>query len=176
MKGCFETWKDVVAVHSIDDCKDYDGVMVSKKDRAVGTEVDSRDSGNMDNTDTGDKGYTGKGRSPLKDVILSTSSNSPHTVATYLLRTCDSRHPYPHLHITSMIDYTEERLTERVAAASMVQRDMLSLSPEALRKGTLRSGSKSVEYSTTLHEISAELATPEQGYEIFFMVSQLPSL
>ena len=174
MKECFEIWKDAVAVHCTDDDND-DTVMGSKKDGALGTEVDSSDSGNRENIDTGDKvyngytGYMGKGRSPLKDMIPSTSSNSPHTVATYLLRTCapSHPHPYPHPHITSMIDYTEERLTERVAAASMVQRDMLSLSSEAQRKDTQRSGSKSVEYSATLHKISTTIATQNQRYEIF---------
>ena len=165
MKGCFETWKDVVAVHCIDDCNNDDRAMV----RAVGTGVHSRDSRNreiIDTEDMGDTGCTGKGRSPLQHMILSTLSNCPDTVATYSLRTCDPRHPHPHPHITSMIDYTEERLTERVATASMVQRDMLSLPSETQRKGTQRSERKSVEYSTTLHEIISAIATPKQGYEI----------
>lgn len=153
-------------MHCTDDNND-DRVMRSKKDGASGTEMDSRDTG--DTGYTGHNGCTGKGRSPLKDMVLSTSSNSPHTAATYLLRTCAPRHPhpYPHPHITSMIDYTEERLTERVAAASMVQRDMLYLSSQAQRKDTQRSGGNSVEYSATLHKISATIATQNQRYGIF---------
>jgi hypothetical protein len=193
MQEGFERWREsvtvtvAVAVHGEDGC-DGDRVVGCDKDTAVGTDRNSgvdrekgkdREDINRDvgtERDSGrDKGREDRDRerererTPLQDMILSTSLNCPYAATTCLLRTCDPRHP----HITSEIDYTDERLSERVAAASMVLRDWHSLSHSHSNSlshslSSQRGGMNrcdSTEFSITLHENCTMPSTPNPRYE-----------
>lgn len=192
MKEGFERWRERVtvteAVHREDGC-DGDRVVDCDKDTAVGTDRISGVDREKDkdrkrerdmNRDVGterdsgrDKGREDRDRererTPLQDMILSTSLNCPYAATTCLLRTCDPRQP----HITSEIDYTDERLSERVAAASMVLRDWNSLSHSHSNSlshshSSQRGGMNrcdSTEFSITLHENSTMPSTPNPRYE-----------
>jgi hypothetical protein len=192
MKEGFERWREsvtvtvTVAVHGEDGC-DGDSVVGFGKDNAVGIDRNSgvdnrRDKDRMRdmNRDVGtgrdsgrDKGREDRDRArertPLQNMILSTSLNCPYAATTCLLRTCDPRQP----HITSEIDYTDERLSERVAAASMVLHDWHSLSHSHSNSlshshSSQRGGMNrcdSTEFSITLHENSTMPSTPNPRYE-----------
>ena len=192
MKEGFERWREsvtvtdavAVAVHGEDGC-DGDRAVDCDKDTAVGTDRNSgmdRERDRDINRDVGterdsgrDKGREDRDRerererTPLQDMILSTSLNCPYAATTCLLRTCDPRQP----HITSEIDYTDERLSERVAAASMVLHDWHSLSHSHSNSlshshSSHRGGMNrcdSTKFSITLHENSTMPSTPNPRYE-----------
>ena len=180
MKEGFERWRErvTVAVHGGDVCEG-DRVVDCDTDTAVGTDRSSgKEKGREErDRDVGTERGSGRDkdrereRTPLRDMILSTSLNCPYAAATCLLRTCDPRHP----HITSEIDYTDERLSERVAAASMVLRDWHSLSHSHSHSHSLshshssqRGRMNSSEFSITLHGNSTMPSTPNPRYEFFY--------
>ena len=178
MKEGFERWRErvTVAVHGGDVCEG-DRVVDCDTDTAVGTDRSSgKEKGREErDRDVGTERGSGRDkdrereRTPLRDMILSTSLNCPYAAATCLLRTCDPRHP----HITSEIDYTDERLSERVAAASMVLRDWHSLSHSHSHSlshshSSQRGRMNSSEFSITLHGNSTMPSTPNPRYEFFY--------
>jgi hypothetical protein len=196
MREGFERWRErvtvAVAVHGEDGC-DGERVVGICTDTAVGTYrnrnrgIDNGGDREDVNRDVGTERDSGRDkgreerdrdrerereRTPLQDMILSTPLNCPYAATTCLLRTCDPRHP----HITSEVDYTDERLSERVAAASMVLHDWRSLSrshshslshSHSSQRGVNRCDS--TEFSITLHEYSTMPSTPNPRYEYFYV-------